>query len=36
MWIIQGNAVSDEQQDSDQQLEKRFRSGGIVVSEVVK
>ncbi len=29
MWIIRRNAVSDEQQDSIQQLENRFRSGGM-------
>ena len=29
MWIIQKNAVSDEQQDSIQKLENRFRSGEI-------
>jgi hypothetical protein len=28
--IIQKNEVSDEQQDSIQQLENRFRSGGMV------
>jgi len=29
MWIIHRNAVSDEQQDSIQQIENRFRSDGI-------
>jgi hypothetical protein len=28
--IIQKNEVLDEQQDSSQQLENRFRSGGMV------
>jgi len=32
MWIIQKNAVPDEQQDSNQQLENRFRSGGMVLN----
>jgi len=36
MWIIYKNAVSDEQQDSIQQLENRFRSGGIDASEIIK
>ena len=35
MWIIQRNAVSDEQQDSVQQFENRLRSGGIENSEIV-
>jgi hypothetical protein len=29
MWINYRNVVSDEQQDSIQQLVKRFRSGGM-------
>jgi hypothetical protein len=29
MWIIRRNVVSDEQQDSIQQLENRIRSGGM-------
>jgi len=29
MWIIQRNAVSDEQQYSILRMENRFRSGGI-------
>jgi len=29
MWINQRNAVSDEQQDSIQQIQNRFRSGGM-------
>jgi hypothetical protein len=36
MWIIHGNAVSDEQRDSIQPLENRFRSGGIGASGIVK
>jgi hypothetical protein len=28
MWISQKNAVSGENQESDQELENRFRSGG--------
>jgi hypothetical protein len=36
MWIIHKSAVSDEQQDLLQQLENRFRSGGINASEFVK
>ena len=27
MWIIQSNAVADEQQDSIQKIQNRFRSG---------
>jgi len=29
MWVIHRNAVSDEKQDSIQQIQNRFRSGGI-------
>ena len=36
MWIIQKNAVPDEQQDSIQQLENRFRSGGMAYSILIK
>jgi hypothetical protein len=36
MWIIHGNELSDEQQDSIQQLENLLRSGGIGESETVK
>jgi hypothetical protein len=31
MWIIQKNAMPDEQQDSDQGLQISFRSGGMVI-----
>ena len=34
MWINQKNAVSDEKQDSIQELQISFRSGGIGVSIV--
>jgi len=33
MWILNGNAVSDEQQDSIQQNKNRFRSGGVVLQK---
>jgi hypothetical protein len=29
MWILQKNAVSDEQQGTAQQLQVSFRSGGM-------
>ena len=38
MWIIQKKAVTDEQQDSIQQLENRSRSGGsylILINKLV-
>jgi hypothetical protein len=35
MGIIQRNAVSDEQQDSNQQIENRFRSGGVVLQKLL-
>jgi hypothetical protein len=35
MWIIQKNAVSDEQQDSIKQIEYRFRSGGMVYQVLI-
>jgi hypothetical protein len=35
MWIIHRNAVSDEQQDSIQKIENRFRSDGIGETEIV-
>ena len=34
MWINQKNAVSEEQQDSIQQLKNRFKSGGMGVSNI--
>jgi len=33
MWIIQSNAVADEQQDSIQKIQNRFRSG--VVAQLI-
>jgi hypothetical protein len=35
MGIIQRNAVSDEQQGSNQQIENRFRSGGVVLQKLL-
>jgi len=35
MWIIHRNAVSDEQQDTIQKLENRFRPGGTGNSGIV-
>jgi hypothetical protein len=35
MWINQRNAVSDEQQDPDQELENRFRLGGMVIQKLI-
>jgi len=35
MWITHRNAVSDEQQDSIQKLENRFRPGGTGNSGIV-
>jgi hypothetical protein len=36
MWINHRDAGSDEQQDSIEELENRFKSGGIGASEIVK
>jgi hypothetical protein len=35
MWILHRNVVSDEQQESIQRIQNRFRSGEIGDSEIV-